>query len=53
MAWPDFGSLDPVATALATAALVAAFRFGVGPGALLADAAAAGLLLTLLTGGAP
>jgi chromate transporter len=53
MAWPVLGSIDPAAAVLAAAALVAAFRFAVGPAALLAGAAAAGLLLTLLTGGAP
>jgi chromate transporter len=53
MVWPVLGSLDPAATALAAAALVAAFRFGVGPAVLLAGAAAAGLLLTFLIAAAP
>jgi chromate transporter len=50
MVWPVFGSLDPAATVLAASALVTAFRFGVGPAALLAAAAAAGLLLRIATG---
>jgi chromate transporter len=46
----DAGPLDPAATVLAASALVAAFRFGVGPATLLAAATAAGLLRSLATG---
>lgn len=53
MAWPVLASLDPAATVLAAAARLAAFRFGVGPATLFGGAAAAGLLLTLLTGAGP
>jgi chromate transporter len=43
LAVPDPVSIDPVAAVLAAVALVAAFRFKIGLGPLLAGAAAVGL----------
>jgi chromate transporter len=50
--WPDWSSLDPAAALLAAAAVLAIFRLKVGPLAVLAACALAGLAYGLLAGAA-